>query len=85
VSGRLAVLARVECRSEGAGEQVPVAVWLAADRVEVGEILDDALVGSSQAGEAIRRRLQVRLEDSQELVLERDLPDGDWRVYRAAT
>ena len=82
MNGRVAVLARVECRSEGAGEQIPAAVWIASSRIGVGEILDDAVIGSTEAGGGNLRRVTVRLTDGQVLVLERDLPNGDWRVYR---
>jgi hypothetical protein len=76
------VIARVECRSEGAAEQRPVAVWFAGDRIEVAEILDDAIVGPVEAGGVNRRQLRVLLDSGQELLLERELPRKPWRVYR---
>jgi hypothetical protein len=76
------VIARVECRSEGAAEQHPIAVWLAEDRIPVVEILEDSVNGPAQAGSPTVRRLRVRLADGQVLQLDRELPRGEWRVYR---
>jgi hypothetical protein len=76
------VIARVECRSEGTGEQRPVAVWLGGTRIAVAEVLDDAIHGSAVAGGVHRRHLVVRLVDGRSLTLEREAPQGEWRVYR---
>ncbi len=80
---RVALIARIECRSDAAAEQRPVAVWLAGERIAVAEVLDDAVFGHLEAGRSHRRRVRVRLADGQELLLERDLPRGSWRVYRS--
>ena len=79
------VIAGVECRSEGAAEQLPVAVWLAGERVAVAEILADSVCGRVEAGEPAVRRVRVRLADGQALTLVRELPRGDWRVFRPET
>jgi hypothetical protein len=78
------VIATVECRSEGSGEQRPVAVRLGGDLIEVVEILLDSVIGTVEAGGVNRRDVVVVLADGQHLSLRRKLPDGDWRVYRAA-
>jgi hypothetical protein len=78
----VSVIARVECRSEGSAEQRPVAVWLGSVRIEVERIVSDSVVGSDEAGGVNRRSVRVALSDGRYLILERDLPDGDWRVYR---
>jgi hypothetical protein len=79
---RTRVIARVECRSEGAAEQLPVAVWLAGERITVAEILGDAVEGPFEAGRSSHRRVRVRLDDGQVLELVRELPRGDWAVFR---
>jgi len=75
------VIARVECRSEGSAEQRPVAVWLGSERIEVEEIVSDSVVGSAEPGGVNRRSVRVTLADGRQLILRRDLPDGEWRVY----
>jgi len=82
VTRRVPLIAKVECRSEGSPEQRPVALWIGGVRLEVDEILDDSVIGAADAGGLSGRRLRVRLEDRCELVLERVLPEGEWRVYR---
>ncbi len=76
------VIARVECRSESAAEQCPIAVWLGRDRIEVGEMIADVVEGPFEAGHPAVRRVRVRLVDDQMLELVRELPLGEWRVYR---
>jgi len=78
------LIARVICRSEGRGEQLPIAVVLAGDRIEVEEILSDGVVGPRLAGGKTERRVVVRLENGDVLHLQRKLPNGEWRVYRPA-
>lgn len=77
------LVARVECRSEGAAEERPVAVWLGGERRPVGAVLEDAVVGAARAGEPSERRLRVELDDGTRLDLRRRLPEGSWRVWRA--
>jgi hypothetical protein len=74
------LIARVECRSEGRGEERPVAVWMGGDRLEIVDVIDCAMVSSAHAGEPIRHRLWVELEDGSRCELIRVLPDGKWRV-----
>lgn len=76
------VIARVECRSESAAEQRPIAVWQADERIPVAEIVADSVEGPIEAGLPAVRRLRVRLADGQALTLFRELPGGDWAVYR---
>lgn len=76
------VIARVECRSEGAAEQHPIAVWLGRDRIEVGELISDVVEGPVKAGRPAMRRVRARLVDGQVFEFRRELPRGDWSVYR---
>ena len=73
-------IARVECRSEGRGEETPVAVWIGGERLEIADVIDRAMVTSVDAGEAVRHRLWVELDDGTRCELTRVLPDGEWRV-----
>jgi hypothetical protein len=82
LSRALDLVARVECRSEGSGEEHPVAVWLADRRCLVCGVLTDAVVGPVAAGAPAERRLLVVLEEGTRLELRRRLPDGSWRVRR---
>jgi len=75
-------VARVECRSEGAAEERPVAVWLGGERRPLAAVLEDVVEGSRRAGEPSERRLSVELEDGTRLELRRRLPEGSWRVRR---
>ena len=72
--------AQVECRSEGRGEERPVAVIFAGQRIEIVDVLDRAVITSVEAGDAIRHRLWVELEDGRRCELIRNAPDGAWRV-----
>jgi hypothetical protein len=79
------IVASVECRSEGSGEERPVAVVLGGRRQLIEAILEDAVIATAEAGEAHSRRLTVALaEEGQLLCLQRRLPDGPWRVFRIA-
>jgi hypothetical protein len=78
----VALLARVSCRSEGQGEERPVALWLGGERVAVRELVVDAVVGPASAGGPCERRVTVELEDGERLELLRRLPDGPWQVLR---
>ena len=73
-------LARVECRAEGRGEETPVAVILGEERLEIVDVIDRAKVTSVEAGDPVRRRLWVELEDGRRCELNRIEPDGVWRV-----
>jgi len=73
-------IARVECRSEGRGEETPVAVLLGNERLEIVDVIDRAMVTSIEAGEPVRYRLWVELEDGRRCELTRIEPDGTWRV-----
>lgn len=74
------LVARVECRSEGLPEQLPVAIHFGGRRLEVRVVLADAVVGALDAGAPAVRRLSVELVDGRRLELRRRLPDGEWRV-----
>ena len=76
----ISTIAHVECRSEGRGDEIPVAVVFGGDRVEIIEIVDRAMVTSIETGEPVRHRLWVLLEDRQRCELTRETPDGTWRV-----
>jgi hypothetical protein len=74
------VIAHVECRSEGRGEEKPVAVIFAGERLEIVDVLDRAVITSVEAGDPVRHRLWVELEDRRRCELIRVAPDGAWRV-----
>ena len=81
MTGRfVSVIARVECRSEGRGEETPVAVLIGGQRLEIADVIDRAKVTGVEAGGAIRHRLWVELDDGSKCELVRVLPDGEWRV-----
>ena len=73
-------VARVECRSEGQGEEKPIAVVVGNKRLKIVDVLDRAMVTSVQAGEPVRHRLWVELDDGQRCELTRVVPDGAWVV-----
>ena len=73
-------LVRVESRSEGNGDQRPLAVRIGGERLEVRHVIRDAVEGSTVAGAPTHRRLLVELEDGVLLDLRRRLPDGPWRL-----
>jgi hypothetical protein len=76
----ISTIARVECRGEGRGEETPVAIVIGGDRLEITDILDRAVITSSAAGEPVRHRLWVEIEDGRRCELTRVEPDGEWRV-----
>ena len=73
-------VAHVECRSEGKGEETPIAVVHGGQRYKIVDILDRAAMTSVHAGGPVCLRLWVELEDGGRCELTRVLPDGDWRV-----
>jgi len=73
-------IARVECRSESHGEERPIAVWFADQRLEIVDVIDRAMVTSVEAGQPVRHRMWVELEDGRRCELTRIEPDGVWRV-----
>jgi len=76
----ISTIARVECRSEGRGDEIPVAVVFGGDRFEITDVIDRAMVTSIEAGEPVRHRLWVELDDGRRCQLTRVEPDGKWRV-----
>ncbi len=74
------IIAHVECRSEGSGEESPVAVVIGGNRIEIVDILDRAMITSVEAGKPIRHRWWVEIEDGRRCELTRLEPDGEWRV-----
>lgn len=77
-------IAHVECRSEGRGEENPVAVVFGGRRLEIVAVVDRAIVTSAVAGEPVCHRLWVELENGKRCELTRIEPTGKWRV-RAET
>lgn len=73
-------IARVECRSEGRNDDIPIAVVIGNRRLEIVEILDRAVITSVEPGEPVHRRWWVELEDGRRCELMRAEPDGRWRV-----
>ena len=73
-------IADVECRSEGRGDEYPVAVVVGRERFEIVDVIDRAVIASIVAGEAVRHRFWVQLEDGRRCELNRVAPDGAWRV-----
>ena len=80
VSPPIDIVAKVECRSESRGEERPIAVWFANQRLEIVDVIDRAMVTSGEAGGPVRHRLWVELEDGKKCELTRTEPDGTWRV-----
>jgi hypothetical protein len=76
----VSVIARVECRSEGRGEENPVAVIFGNDRLEIVDVIDRAVMTTVDSGKPVRRRYWVELEDGRRCELTRVEPDGSWRV-----
>jgi len=79
-SPTIPTIARVECRSEGRGDETPVAVILGTERLEIVDVIDRAIFTSVEAGKPVRHRLWVELEDGRRCELNRIDPDGVWRV-----
>jgi len=82
---RVALVAKVECRSESRGEERPIALTVGGRRISVVDILERALFSEADAGAPVRARFTVELEDGSLVLLERSLPAGDWRVWRIDT
>ena len=76
----VSTIARAECRSEGREEEYPIAVWIGDQRLEIIHVIDRAMVTSVEAGEPVRHRLWVELEDGRRCELTRIEPEGEWRV-----
>jgi len=76
----ISTIAQVECRSEGRGEEIPVAVVFGNERHEIADIIDRAMITTVEAGEPVRHRLWVELDDGRRCELTRIAPDGTWRV-----
>jgi hypothetical protein len=81
----VALVAKVECRSESRGEEWPIALIVGGRRIGVAETLERALVATADAGEPVRARFTVELEDGSLVLLERSLPAGAWRAWRIDT
>jgi phage tail protein X len=79
------LVAKVSCRAESRGEERPVAVTVGGRRIGVVDILERAFVGAADAGEPVRARITVELEDGSVVQLERSPPAGGWRVWRIDT
>ena len=75
------MVAHVECRSESRGDEQPIAISIGGERLEIVDIFDRAMITSEEAGQPVRHRLWVELEDGSRLQLIRVLPDGTWRVW----
>ncbi len=80
VKNLISTIARVECRSEGRGEEMPVAVVFGDERHEIADINDRAVMTTVEAGDPVRYRLWVALDNGQKCELTRIGPEGTWRV-----
>ena len=76
----ISVIVRVECRSESRGEERPIAVWVGDQRLEIVHVLDQAMITTAEAGESVRHRYWVELDDGSRCELTRVMPDGKWLV-----
>lgn len=76
----VSTIAQVECRSEGRGEETPVALIIGGERLEIVDVLDKAMITSIEAGDPVRHRLWVEVADGQRCELTRETPDGTWMV-----
>ena len=76
----ISLIATVECRAESRGEEQPIAVVIGGQRFEIVNTLDRVMMTSVEAGQPIRNRLWVEIEDGRKLELSRTLPNGPWRV-----
>lgn len=81
-SPRVPVLARVECRSERAGEDTPLAIWVGGERFEIIDVIDRAVLGGIEAGRPHRHRMWVEVTNGGLFELVRTLPSGRWLVFR---
>jgi len=57
-----------------------VAVIFGNERLKIVDVIDRAMVTSVEAGQPVRHRLWVELEDGRLCELTRIEPDGAWRV-----
>ena len=80
VKDLISSIAQVECRSEGRGEEMPVAVVFGDERHEIADIIDRAVMTTVEAGDPVRYRLWVELDNGQRCELTRIGPEGTWRV-----
>ena len=76
----ISTIAHVECRSEGRGEEKPIAVIIGGEKLGIVDVLDRAMVTGAEAGDPVRHRLWVELEDGRRCELTRVTPDGRWVV-----
>ena len=74
-------IARVECRSEGRSDDVPTAIVFGDKCLKITAVIDRAMITSANAGEPVRHRMWVELENGAKYRLMRVLPDGEWRVW----
>jgi len=74
------LIAAVECRSQSRGDDVPVAIVIGDERFEIVNTLDRAMITSAEAGNRVRHRLWVEVDDGRRFQLTRVLPNGPWRV-----
>ena len=81
-SSKIPILARVECRSETAGEDTPLALWICGERLEITDVIDRAVLGGTDAGAPHRHRLWVEVTNGRRFELVRTLPAGRWLVFR---
>jgi hypothetical protein len=79
----LSLIAKVECREESHAQEQPVAVVIGGERFEITNIVERAMVTGIEAGQPIRNRMWVEIEDGRNLELSRTLPDGRWMVKSA--
>jgi len=79
---KVPIVARVECRSDRAGEDTPLAVWVGGDRFEIVDVIDRAVLGGIEAGAPHRHRMWVEVTSGGRFELVRTLPGGRWLVYR---
>ncbi len=79
----ISLIAKVVCREESRGEEQPIAVVIGGERFEIVNVIDRAMVTSIEAGQPIKHRLWVEIEDARKLELSRTLPDGTWRAKTA--
>lgn len=76
------MIAKVECWAGSRGDERPAALTLGGRRIGVAGILERTMVTSATAGEPVITRFLVELEDGTKVVLERVMPDGEWRCWR---
>ena len=82
-SAGISLIAKVVCREETRGEEQPVAVIIGGECFEIVGVTDRAMVTGAEAGQPIRNRMWVEIEDGRDLELSRTLPNGRWMVKSA--